>query len=305
MLIIGSRALQFYAQERGVPFRSPGDTDVICTEEEMDEHCERLGVTPTRLAGDHWTVETAPGRHMEFGLSHDGGLIRSGFDYLERAKNLPRQIQIAPLEILFSLKKSHIFIPRQWNKHIQDYHLMKSWGVKDVMPELTLIRRKEREAYKTPSLNKTADEFFDDNVSNKTFVHDDIHAVMAYLDKPMYERIKIDSNLVKCSRDKFEALGLRDRVRCVLEEAYVIALERAIIPMMFEGKKFATEDSAFNWALMRICTTLTSGWFREFAVENWPLIVKSRDGAYVKRFLHAVDIGKIRRINETAIPSVD
>jgi uncharacterized membrane protein YeiH len=40
---------------------------------------------------------------------------------------------------------------------------------------------------------------------------------------------------------------------------------------------------AYQWAIMRICTTLTGGWFRKFALDNWSL-VNVPDCDYVKRF---------------------
>lgn len=294
MLIIGSRALQYYAQERGVPFRSPGDTDVICSEVEMLWYLDDLGVACEQTGANHYVARTAKGRHMEFEIAT---IDSSGDRYLYEVGRTLGQIMIAPLDVLLSIKKSHLYIPRKkWKQHMQDYHLMKSWGVVDTYSGVTKLRRKEHENLKTPSLNKTADEFFDDHVSNKTFIHDEIHTVMAHQEKPMFEYIKVDPALVKCSKDKFWALTPEQRIQCVLEEAYVIALERGIIPMLFEGKKVAESESAFDWALFRICTTLTSGWFREFAAENWPAIREAYDRGYATKFLTAVDEGKIRRI---------
>lgn len=298
MLIIGSRALQFYAQERGVSFRSPGDTDVICTREEMRQYTADFARPLMWVRDNHYFARLAPGYHMEFEIADDLAM-NSASIYLEWTRNKEGQLQIAPPEVLLSLKKSHLYIPRKkWKQHILDYHLMKSWGWTDTMWSLTTQRRKEYEALKTPSLNKTAEEFFDDNVSNRTFVHDEIHAVMAHREKPMFEYIKVDPTLVKCSKEKFYALFPEERIECVLEEAYVIALERAIIPMLFEGKKMADSESAFDWALFRICTTLTSGWFREFAAENYVAIRAAYDRSYVEKFLGAVDSGKIRRIQK-------
>src|SRR5690606_12312797 len=158
---------------------------------------------------------------------------------------------------------------RQFEKHIHDYHLMLPLVGGDKLSDITKKRRKEieesRGKLKTPSLQKKTDEFFDDNVSNKTFIHDHIHAVMAYKDKPMFEYIKPDPDRVTCSKDFWEKLSQKDKIKCVLEEAMVIALERAMIPMYFDGGRLADPHKAFKWALMRICTTLCSGWFRQFA----------------------------------------
>ena len=45
----------------------------------------------------------------------------------------------------------------------------------------------------------------------------------------------------------------------------VIALERYLIPMVSKD-----QEISYNLALVRICTTLTKGWFRQFAIDNYP-----------------------------------
>jgi hypothetical protein len=175
----------------------------------------------------------------------------------------------------------------------------------DMIPEITAIRQKETEDRigkpKTPSLDKSVEDFFNDRVSNKLFIHDEIHAVMAYREKPMFEYYKKDGAKVACSVSKFLALPRTARVQGVLEEAYVIALERMILPMIFMGDKPYTAEDAFDWALMRICTNLCSGWFREFANSNYRLIWLSRNEYYVEDFLKAFQEGKIRRIGEANV----
>ena len=44
-----------------------------------------------------------------------------------------------------------------------------------------------------------------------------------------------------------------------------IALERYLIPMVSKN-----QETSYNLALNRICTTLTKGWFRKFAIDNYP-----------------------------------
>src|SRR3954471_14591001 len=45
----------------------------------------------------------------------------------------------------------------------------------------------------------------------------------------------------------------------------VIALERYLIPMISKN-----QETSYHSALVRICTTLTKGWFRQFAIDNYP-----------------------------------
>src|SRR5581483_645172 len=44
-----------------------------------------------------------------------------------------------------------------------------------------------------------------------------------------------------------------------------IALERYLIPMISKNQEYS-----YLSALVRICTSLTKGWFRQFAIDNYP-----------------------------------
>jgi hypothetical protein len=114
-----------------------------------------------------------------------------------------------------------------------------------------------------PSLNKTKDDFFDDAV-DKIYIHDDIHAVVAFGDEPMFRKIQKSETMVHCFFDMWQYLPYSDQVHCVQEEAMVIALERFIIPGRIKSQRVA-----YLKALEKICTTLTSGWFRDFAIDNY------------------------------------
>jgi hypothetical protein len=205
-------------------------------------------------------------------------------------------------EVLFSLKKSHINFPIKFNKHIEDYTLLYNHfnGI-DYLDDLTKLNFKETEErlgkLKTPSLNKSVKEFFgqSDGYVKSHFVHDDIHRVMAHYDKPLYEMMQVDKNLAKCEKDMWNLFTFEDKCKCVLEEAYVIALERRIIPMIFGGGRGYTSEEALDWALMRICTTLCSGWFRNFATNNYYDIKKLSNKNYVEKFLTEYENGNIKR----------
>jgi hypothetical protein len=49
----------------------------------------------------------------------------------------------------------------------------------------------------------------------------------------------------------------------------VIALERYLIPMITKNQEYS-----YKLALVRICTTLTRGWFRQFVIDNYPQLSK-------------------------------
>lgn len=122
-----------------------------------------------------------------------------------------------------------------------------------------------------PKLNKTKDQFFNDNVTYYVD-HDLIHEKVAIGDKPAYTYCLTGE--VMFSNKLFNNLEFDKKVHMVLEESFVLALERALIPM-FKGETYlpaVTPDEAFKYALVRVATNITSGDFRDFAADNFQAI---------------------------------
>jgi len=194
------------------------------------------------------------------------------------------------LKGLAILKRSHLHRPLNFPVHIRDYHNIKEvcgeFNERDleILSKRTKLTKKEFKD-RTPSLNKSNEEFFDDYVK-KYYIHDEIHEVVAYYERPLYERLKVDQSKALCQKDLWEQLSHEDKVKCVQEEAYVIALERFIIPNWIEKNKNYPPKFAFHSALEKICTTLTSGYFRDFAIDNWP-VVSNYELNFVERFKNA------------------
>jgi hypothetical protein len=309
MILIGSQALKIGLEKIGLPLgRVPTDFDFLARpgERQLADLVGGANLTVVKVSQDKALLKSPHGNMIEIDYTRPG---TSNVLYdqwaetmakLDTAEFFGMQIEVAPLEMLYSLKKSHRHSPRMFEKHVKDYNALRViFNGKDAFSKITATRYAEvaaREKLRTPSLNKSTVDFFDDKVSNRTFIHDQIHEVMAHGDRPMFEKIKIDPDKVACSKEKFYALHYRERAACVQEEAYVIALERAMIPMLFEGEKIANPLAAYKWAVMRICTTLCSGWFREWAVENYDNIILLYNKDYVEKFLKAVESGRIERI---------
>lgn len=305
MLVIGSQALRIGLEKAGLSLkRTPTDLDLLARPYETIHPV--MGLLWEKGTRNKVMLKAPNGSHVEIEIAHPGTSAELYLDYAEKMAVLDQaeffglKIDLAPLEMLYSLKRAHRHSPRAFHKHVEDYNELRVLlSGSDIFPRITALRYKEtveRQKLRTPSLNKTVTEFFDDNVSNRTFVHDQIHEVMAFGERPMFEKIKIDPEKVACSKEKFFALPEHIRCMCVQEEAYVIALERAMIPMLFEGEAIANPFEAYKWAVMRICTTLCSGWFREWALENYGEVMFMYDKGYVEKFLKAVEDGKIGRI---------
>jgi hypothetical protein len=206
------------------------------------------------------------------------------------------QCIVAPVQVLEAIKCSHIHWPTYFPKHIGDIHTLRS-----VMPlsssqvniglyadknkpltapertpqleEFILTRTLEAEAFRgTPgahiNLNVSNKDFLerdDDLFVTRHIPHDDVHALVKYGDTPIYDQLKTDKSKAMVSKTLFAGAPYDLQIKCVKEEAMVIALERFLLPGLSSDPLMA-----YKFALVRICTTLTKGWFREFAIDNYP-----------------------------------
>ena len=219
----------------------------------------------------------------------------------------------APIEVLYSLKKAHIHFPIKFKKHIQDlmymrYKLREKLGITmdqdlaaesdllDHFPALTEMHFRETEKrrgkLKTPKMAESKAQFFgkSKNYVKSYYEHDNMHLAMAHDQDPIYLKILKEGAEVETDHELWKKLTIQQKIWCVLEEVYVIALERKILPQMFEQQvdKYYTPIEAFDWALMRVCTTLCDGFFRNFAVRAYDEIWKQYNPNYVKTFFNNI-----------------
>jgi len=192
---------------------------------------------------------------------------------------------VAPPWVLHALKESHIYWPIDFEKHIHDLHAMrKHIPIRDekelrLKETWTAWRRLEHERlHGIPgahiNLDQTNEAFLEESdllAVQRYIPHDDIHKLVMYGAAPIYDSLKQDPSKAMVSRTMFEQASLETRLRCVREEAMVIALERYLLPQRLH---IGHEQLAYTHGLTRICTTLTKGFFREFAVNHYPLLQK-------------------------------
>lgn len=189
-------------------------------------------------------------------------------DFYISMGNLPVNI-VRPAGLAL-IKRSHLWRDWQWEKHNTQYqrHLKKYYDPKDkfqvkLMKERARLTR-EKFPQGNPNLNQSNEDFFDDAVK-KVIDHDWIHEQAAFKGRPMYTRLKRDDSKAWCEADLWQNLHRDAKRMCVAEECYVIANERFCIPSNFtHSPRFA-----YYKALRKVCTTLCSGWFRDFAIDNF------------------------------------
>lgn len=209
-------------------------------------------------------------------------------------------------EILYLIKSGHIKVNPTMNaeKHINDLHILKRILneyegktspypirrnlIKEIEKDhvAMLAARNQRSAAGKLNLKQDTNRFFKDNVQ-RYIEHDDIHLFYKKYDVPMYKKIQEEGSQVLCSKKLWNKLSFEDKINTVHEESYVIATERILIPDFLHKRKSPDQGSAylaFKYAISRISTNLTKGFFRDFAFENYYLIVNSFDEKYYEKF---------------------
>lgn len=318
-VIGGSTAVKFYFDNA----REPRDVDVIMYKKDLDKFIRSDASSRLVKSNEHAAIikrtqycekkQDFIDVVYEVLFADHVSLYKLILENPELRKYSPITKEWYPARIiLYSIKKAHIHFPqlsKKFEKHVMDivflrknmlekmynnyiFNLDRTADLLDI-EEYTDMHRKTTEkrlgVIKTPKLyNKAVDEFFDQSKEHvkSYYVHDNMHKAMAHnLGKPAYEHMQTDKTKADCSFKLWELMSLQQKQHCVLEEAYVIALERKILPQMFENIEYRyTELEAFKWALMRICTNLCSGWFRWFATINYEEIINQYNSDYVKLF---------------------
>lgn len=278
MYLVGSRAINEYTPQTWK------DTDIVLSKGQLKPLGLEFGPNGTVKHNDIEFIDKELLNNKEVGLSH--------FIWINTIMGR-LAVAVPDVEYLYAIKRSHSHRSLGFAKHIIHLHKLKkivtfplSDECQNFLKERTRLT-KLKWPDRTPSLNKSNDEFFDDYVK-KEYIHDDIHKVVAFGEVPVYEKMKRNFELAKCEKDMWEALPHQEQVQCVQEEAMVIALERFVIPGKLNPKL------AYFKAVEKICTTLTSNWFRDFAIDNWPEVIDNVPD-YVSIFNVAVAEGRIKK----------
>lgn len=304
MLLVGSKALSIKIGN-SIDYK---DIDIIGSSDNVNKLIKDL--RPTKIHRTKYSISllgiaktsTFDRPNVEVFLTDNSQALRDYYKYSTGIETPTMELVVAPIEVLFSLKKSHINFPIKFDKHIVAYSILhKQLNGNDALSIITQMNFKETEnrlgELKTPKLNKSAKKFFGQSNGFITsyFIHDDIHRLVAHNKRPAYESMQPDPSSAMCCSKMWNEFSELLKKQCVLEECYVIALERKILPMIFGGSSFITSDEAFRWALMRVCTTLCGGWFRAYATDHYYDIVGLYNTTYVEDFLMKYEQGLINR----------
>lgn len=202
-------------------------------------------------------------------------------------------IAYASLDVCYMLKMSHRFRKNSvhFHKTMRDILVMRSLGavIRDEHREFFKEREKETYTYSHPKLNKGKAQFLSGDGVNYVYDHDSIHESVKIMDKPAYTFFQAENEEVMCDMNKFFELPQEIRLNAVCEESMVLAIERAVVPYNVPYKR------AYTMALEKVCTSITSGRFREFAWENYQGVLGRYNASYFNKFFKDVENGKVDR----------
>lgn len=210
--------------------------------------------------------------------------------------------EIADLSTLYSLKMSH-----RYKKNSPHFEKTRR-DILDMRARdphlLPWFSRRETETYdySHPSLQpgQTKDNFFTGDGVKYFFDHDWVHTIVANMygaSVPAYQLYLKDGEAVACDRGKFDGLPRQERIRGVCEETTVLALERSQIPRKMDAQfGNPSPEWSFKFALQKVCTSITSGWFREFAWENYDECLRVHVPNYTEQFWEAVSNNPSREV---------
>ncbi|ARW57554.1 hypothetical protein [Serratia phage X20] len=295
MLVIGSRALHNAGLIESRDIKN-SDWDFIADECSWDEFKSRMGGLEVEVK----TPDVSAFKCMHNGREtyFEAYLVPEGYntnsnamllnyaEYSLKKDNLTGFYWASPA-ICLAIKMSHRFKKNNlfFRKTMQHIRFLRNKGATlDSRLELIMKQReKETLSYSHPVLDTSKDKFFKDDIY--TYDHDTIHEAVALTGRPAYTFYMKDGSQVMTSKEKFFALPEEIKLAGVYEETCVLALERSQIPNDFKN---VSSEHSFMIALEKVCTSITSGWFREYAWENYHTVVamykKLGVNDYINRF---------------------
>jgi len=305
IFVTGSSALKNYF---GNSFwREMKDEDYLISQERYDfvkkvykDNKSFIMETATKRG---YTMFVNGSKPVEFEICEPG---TTGYEFIQIRNEISQYPKksipfLTPFEVGM-FKYTHRFLKNSphFKKTMDDLIMLKSkgWMHDKSIFYADWIKKREKETYdySHPNLNVKKNDFFrKDTGIDYIYDHDSIHVSVALGERPAYFKYLADGAAIKTSKEKFNSLPLEKQLHGPLEESYVLALERHQIPNGFKPDR----RKSFEIGLMKVCTSVTSGWFREFAYSNYYDILKLYDENYVDKFHIALDNGVIKPFTGT------
>jgi len=234
---------------------------------------------------------------IEFELAIPNGSAKLLLDYVgsdPETIDLEDFGLVPSLDVLFLLKTSHRFMrnsPHFWKTAV-DWHIMKAAGAKipEALKHVLKLREEETYTYKHPKLSVTKEDFFAGDQVPYAYDHDSLHEAVQHLEQPAYRFFGTHGEQVQSSKQRFLDCSVEIQLLSVLEESYVLAIERSQVP----HPGAMTPKQSFDMALSKVCSSITSGWWREFAYNNIFTVRKMYSEDYMDKFKAGLANGTVK-----------
>lgn len=303
MLLIGSKSLKCYDDKYICPnVRRHWDTDLIATYEEYQKFEQTIPgekkIIPSNKAKNIAIISKEKGI-FDFEIAWDNSSGKMLIDLVKehglcKLVDKTHDMYAVNPDVVFTLKKSHRFLRNSphFLKTMLDFkHLRDEMGCKvpEVLNEFYVKREKDTYNYSHPKLNVSKNEFFQDVYQ---WDHDSIHEQIKHLEHPAYWYFKEEKAEVKCSKELFNKQPEEVKLYSVLEETYVLALERSQIPN--RNNPVWSPKKSFDYALFKLSTSISSGWWRSYAYEQHFKVKSMYNPEYAKNFFIKADAGLVK-----------
>lgn len=306
LALLGSGALCHHITN----FRKPLDTDLLGTYEEIQEHIKYLGKVEKIVAnypidsGRKIIVKTT--EHIrEYEVcwpDSDSEALLKIIEQDDRSFVSDWEhglCRVPDLDVLYMLKLSHRFKKNSphFLKTLNDIELMKKLGAKFPEQHSEWFKWREQVTYTNslPKLNVDKKSFFGGDGIVYEFCHDSLHEAIAFGSRPAY--LEYAGGEVWSDMGKFKALDEHTKLLGVLEECLVLASERSQLAFT----PAPDPRWSFEMALSKVCTSITSGYFRSFAYDNYHKVVAMYDEfgyTYMDKVHQGIASGVVKRLKE-------
>lgn len=304
--IIGSIALNWYVEEATNQLvRKPADVDLVSTYDDFTDYlsfCKSLGdqikaVYPID-SGKKMVFKTQSTVH-ECEIAWPGSSAEALLKLIREDKDSVFNQYVYPsIDVLYMLKMSHRYLKDSphFLKTMDDIHLMRMLGAKIRSEHVAFYQQRMKDTYtnKLPSLKRNKEDFFSGDGIIYEWDHDTIHEAVKHMDKPAYQYFS--GGEVWSDMKVFETLPERIKLLAVLEESMVLAAERS--QLAFPDKDIDPRWS-FEYALQKVCSSITGGKFREYAWENYYKVIDMYNEFgydYMYRVHRGVLSGVVKRV---------
>lgn len=181
-------------------------------------------------------------------------------------------------DFLYTIKVSHAAWDIHWDKTMHDVVFLKEKGciLDEILYNMLYQEWEVLHGKKNVKLNVKNEDFFTDKITRK-YDHDWLHEQLCFYDRPLHEKIRYDLTSPICSEKLFANLSYDDKIKCALEEVYVIGTERFVL----NGKSY---NEAKYKTLKLLITSMTSGWFNRFIIENFKILIYSENLTWQKKY---------------------